>query len=89
MIFNVYDIYLVLPLRAPLPGFIYATGQEFTSVLVEYGLEPSFFASKSIFEPLYLYTSLMGRAQYTNPRVPEGHSHVSSPRDSIRVADSG
>ena len=26
-----------------------------------------------IFESLYLSTSLMGRARYTNPRVPEGH----------------
>jgi hypothetical protein len=42
-----------------------------------------------IFESLYLYTSLMGRARYTNSRVPEGHTLVSSPRDSIRVADSG
>jgi hypothetical protein len=31
----------------------------------------------------------MGRTRYTNPRVPEGHTLVSSPRDSIRVADSG
>jgi hypothetical protein len=89
MIFNVYDIYWVLSLRAPLPGFIYATGQEFTRVLVEYGLESSFFYSKSTFESLYLSTSLMGRTRYTNPRVPEGHTLVSSPRDSIRVADSG
>jgi hypothetical protein len=29
-------------LGAPLPDFIYATGQVFTSVLVEYVLEPSF-----------------------------------------------
>jgi hypothetical protein len=29
-------------LGTPLPGFIYATGQEFISVLVEYVLEPSF-----------------------------------------------
>jgi hypothetical protein len=43
-----------VPLGAPLPGFIYATGLEFTSVLVEYGLEPSFFVSKSS-SSLYTY----------------------------------
>jgi hypothetical protein len=42
-----------------------------------------------IFESLCRSTSLMGRTRYTNSRVPEGHIHVSSPRDSIRVADSG
>jgi hypothetical protein len=42
-----------MPLGAPLPGFIYATGLEFTSVLVEYVLESSFFVSKLIFESLY------------------------------------
>jgi hypothetical protein len=78
-----------ISLRAPLPGFIYATGLGFTSVLVKYGLEPSFFVSKSIFESFCRSTSLMGRTRYTNPRVPKGHIHVSSPRDSIRVADSG
>jgi hypothetical protein len=31
----------------------------------------------------------MGRTQYTNPWVPEGHIHVSSPRDSTWVVDSG
>jgi hypothetical protein len=41
-----------MPLGAPLPGYIYATGQEFTSFLVEYELEPSFFISKSIFKSL-------------------------------------
>jgi hypothetical protein len=78
-----------VPLGAPLPGFIYATRLGYTSVLVEYGLEPSFFVSKSISESLFRSTSLMGRTRYTNPWVPEGHTHVSSPRDSIRVADSG
>jgi hypothetical protein len=29
-----------------------------------------------IFESLYLSTSLIGRARYTNPRVPEGHTLV-------------
>jgi hypothetical protein len=92
MIFDVYDIYWVIwvvPLGAPLPGFIYATGQEFTRVLVEYGLEPSFFYSKLTFESLFLSSSLMGRTRYINPWVPKGHTLVSSPRDSIRVADSG
>jgi hypothetical protein len=65
-----------MPLGAPLPDFIYVTGQEFTSVLVEYELEPSFFASKSIFKSLYRSTSLMGRTRYTNPWVPEGHTYV-------------
>jgi hypothetical protein len=41
-----------MPLGTPLSGFIYATGQEFTSFLVEYELEPSFFLSKSIFKSL-------------------------------------
>jgi hypothetical protein len=31
----------------------------------------------------------MGRTRYTNPWVPKGHIHVSSPRDSTWVADSG
>jgi hypothetical protein len=48
----------------------------FTSVLVKYGLEPSFFVSKSILESLYLSTSLMGQTRYTNQWVPEGHIHV-------------
>jgi hypothetical protein len=48
--FVVYEISDV-PLGAPLPGFIYATGQEFKSVLVEYVLEPSFFISKSSSSP--------------------------------------
>jgi hypothetical protein len=39
-------------------------------------LEPSFFVSKSIFESLYLSTSMMGRTRYTNPWVPEGHTHI-------------
>jgi hypothetical protein len=42
-----------------------------------------------IFESLCRSTSLMGWTRYTNPQVPEGHIHVSSPRDSIWVADSG
>jgi hypothetical protein len=37
----------VLPLGAPLPGFIYAIRLEFTSVLVEYRLKLPFFISKS------------------------------------------
>jgi hypothetical protein len=82
MIFDVYEIFDVMPLGAPLPSFIYATRLRFTRVLVEYGLEPAFFVSKSIFESLYLSTSLMGRTWYTNLWVPEGHIHVSSPRDS-------
>jgi hypothetical protein len=98
LILHVYDIrclwdilcYVSLvPLGAPLSGFIYATGQEFTRVLVEYGLESSFFYSKSIFESLFWSISIMGQTRYTNLRVPKGHSLVSSPRDSIRVADSG
>jgi hypothetical protein len=75
-----YDV----PPGAPLPGFIYATRLEFTSVLVEYKLELAFFVSKSsrrVFVPVHLW--------YTNPWVPEGHTHDSSPRDSTRVADSG
>jgi hypothetical protein len=78
MIFDVYEISELfdVPLGAPLPGFIYATGLEFTSVLVEYGLESSFFVFKSIFESLYLSTSLMGRTRYTNLWVPEGHTLV-------------
>jgi hypothetical protein len=67
MIFDIYDMTWVIPLGAPLPGFIYATGQEFTRVLDEYGLESSFFYSKSTFESLFLSSSLMGRARYTNP----------------------
>jgi hypothetical protein len=31
----------------------------------------------------------MGRTRYTNLWVPEGHTHFSSPWDSIRVADLG
>jgi hypothetical protein len=69
--------YCVMPLGAPLSGFIYATGLRFTSVLVEYWLEPSFFVSKSIFESLLRSTSLMGQTRYTNPWVPKGHTHVS------------
>jgi hypothetical protein len=65
-----------MPLGAPLPGFIYATGLEFTSVLVKYVLELPFFVPKSIFESLYLSTSIMGRTRYTNLWVPEGHTHV-------------
>jgi hypothetical protein len=45
-------------------------------------LEPSFFVPKSIFESLDLSTSMMGRTRYTNPWVPKGQTHVSSPRDS-------
>jgi hypothetical protein len=67
---------LVVPLGVPLSGFIYATRLGFTSVLVEYVLEPSFFVSKSIFESLCLSTSIMGRTRYTNPWVPKGHIHV-------------
>jgi hypothetical protein len=65
-----------VPLGAPLPGFIYATRLGFTSFLVEYGLEFPFFVSKSIFESLYLSTSIIGRTRYTNPWVPEGRTHV-------------
>jgi hypothetical protein len=67
------------PLGAPLPGFIYATGQEFTRIPVEYGLEPSFFYSKSIFESLFWSISIMGRTRYTNLRVPKGHSLITGP----------
>jgi hypothetical protein len=65
-----------MPLGAPPPGFIYATGQKFTCFLVEYELEHSFFVFKSIFESLYLSTSIMDRTRYTNLWVPEGHTHV-------------
>jgi hypothetical protein len=65
-----------MPLGASLPDIIYATMLGFTSVIVEYGLEPSFFVSKLISESLYLSTSLMGQTRYTNPWVPKGHTHV-------------
>jgi hypothetical protein len=74
------------PLGAPLSGFIYATRLGFTSVLVEYGLEPSFFVSKSILESLYLSTFLMGRTRYTNQWVPEGHIHVTRVLDLEGIA---
>jgi hypothetical protein len=72
----------IVPLGAPLTGFIYATKLGFTSVLVEYVLNFPLFISKSIFESLFRSTSIMGRTWYTNPWVSEGHTHVSSPRDS-------
>jgi hypothetical protein len=89
MIFNVYDIYWVMPLGAPLPGFIYATRPRFYKSSSRIRIRVFLLLLQVIFESLYLSTSLMGRARYTNPRVPEGHIHVSSPRDSVRVADSG
>jgi hypothetical protein len=63
-------------LKTRIESGIYATMLRFTRILVEYVFEPSFFVSKSIFESLYLSTSLMGRTRYTNPWVPEGHTHV-------------
>jgi hypothetical protein len=89
MIFDVYDIYWVLLLGVPLPGFIYATRPRFYKSSSWIRIRVFLLLLQVIFESLCLSTSLMGRARYTNPRVPEGHTHVSSPRDSIRVADSG
>jgi hypothetical protein len=42
-----------------------------------------------IFESLYVFTSIISQTRYTNLWIPEGHTHVSSPRDSTWVASSG
>jgi hypothetical protein len=80
MIFDVYDIYWVLscdvPLGAPLPGFIYATGQEFYKSSSRIQIRAFLLRLQVIFESLYLSTSLMSQTRYTNQRVPNGHTHV-------------
>jgi hypothetical protein len=90
MIFDVYEIvFSDVPLKAPLPGFIYATGLRFYKDPSRIRIRAFLLRLQVIFESLSLSTSLMGQTRYTNPWVPEGHIHVSSPRDSIRVADLG
>jgi hypothetical protein len=76
-------------LGAPLPGFIYATGLRFYKSSSWIQIRVFLLLLQVIFESLFWSISIMGRTRYTNLRVPEGHSLVSSPRDSIRVADSG
>jgi hypothetical protein len=77
MILRVYDLRCcVMPLGAPLPGFIYATRLEFYKCSSRIRIRAAFIHLQVIFESLYLSTSIMGRTQYTNPWVPEGHTHV-------------
>jgi hypothetical protein len=82
-------IWLEFSLGAPLPGFIYATGLRFYKDPSQIQIRTFLLRLQVIFESLCRSTSLMGRTWYTNPRVPEGHIHASSPRDSTWVADSG
>jgi hypothetical protein len=86
---DLWDIWCVMPLGAPLPGFIYATGLSFYKCPSRIRIRTFLLRLQVIFESLYLYTSIMGRTRYTNLWIPEGHTHVSSPRVSTWVADSG
>jgi hypothetical protein len=65
-----------MPLGAPLPGFIYATGLRFYKSPSRIQIRAFLLRLQVIFESLYLSTSIMGRTRYTNPWVPEGHIHV-------------
>jgi hypothetical protein len=65
-----------MPLGAPLSGFIYATGLRFYKCPSRIRIRTFLLRLQVIFESLYLSTSIIGRAQYTNPWVPEGHIHV-------------
>jgi hypothetical protein len=83
------DLCFYHPLGTPLSGFIYATRLRFYKRPSRIRIRIFLLLLQVIFESLYLSTSLMGRTRYTNLWVPKGHIHVSSPRYSIRVADSG
>jgi hypothetical protein len=76
-------------LGAPLPGFIYATGIRFYKCPIRIHIRTFLPRLQVIFESLFQSTSIMGRTRYTNPWVPEGHTHVSSPGGSTWVKDSG
>jgi hypothetical protein len=91
LILRDYDIRCLsdISLRAPLPGFIYATRLRFYTCPSRIRIRVAFLRLQVIFESLCRSTSLMGRTRYTKPWVPEGHVHVSSPRDSTWVVDSG
>jgi hypothetical protein len=63
-------------LGAPLPGFIYATGLRFYKSPSRIQIRAFLLCLQVIFESLFQSTFIMGRTQYTNPWVPEGHIHV-------------
>jgi hypothetical protein len=86
---DLWDIGCVTPLGAPLPGFIYATGLSFYKCPSPIRIRTFLLHLQVIFESLYLSTTIMGWTRYTNPWIPEGHTHVSSPWVSTWVADSG